>query len=77
LGYKLLLGLYWDGKSTIPLDFSFLREKGKRSAKPYGMSRKELHFIIFCLSNLKSKYETLVNLNLLLICFFGCTIFLT
>ncbi|MBP8945428.1 MAG: transposase [Paludibacteraceae bacterium] len=42
LGYKLLLGLYWDGKSTIPLDFSFLREKGKRSAKPYGMSRKEL-----------------------------------
>jgi hypothetical protein len=43
LGYKLLLGLYWDGKSTIPLDFSLSREKGKRAEKPYGMSRKELY----------------------------------
>ena len=42
LGYKLLLGLYWDGKSMIPLDFSLSREKGKRAEKPYGMSRKEL-----------------------------------
>ncbi|MDN5290667.1 MAG: hypothetical protein PWQ06_906 [Anaerophaga sp.] len=42
LGYKLLLGLYWDGKSMIPLDFSLSREKGKRAEKPWGMSRKEL-----------------------------------
>ena len=42
LGYKLLLGLYWDGKSMIPLDFSLSREKGKRAEKPYGVSRKEL-----------------------------------
>jgi hypothetical protein len=42
LGYKLLLGLYWDGKSMIPLDLSLSREKGKRAEKPWGMSRKEL-----------------------------------
>jgi hypothetical protein len=43
LGYKMLLGLYWDGKSMIPLDFSLSREKGKRVEKPYGMSRKKLN----------------------------------
>jgi hypothetical protein len=42
LGFKLLVMLYWDGKSSIPLDFSLHREKGKKEAKPYGMSKKEL-----------------------------------
>jgi hypothetical protein len=34
--------LYWDGKSSIPLDFSIHREKGKRESRPYGMSKKDL-----------------------------------
>jgi hypothetical protein len=42
LGYKILVMLYWDGKSSIPLDFSIHREKGKRESHPYGMSRKEI-----------------------------------
>ena len=41
LGFKLLVALYWDGKSGIPVDFSLCREKGKRADKPYGMSQKE------------------------------------
>lgn len=42
LGYRLLqLGLY-DGKSFLPLDFSFHREKGKNHEKPYGLTRREL-----------------------------------
>ena len=41
LGYRLLqLGLY-DGKSFIPVDFSFHREKGKNSERPYGLSKSE------------------------------------
>jgi hypothetical protein len=42
LGFRLLTGLYFDGKSTIPVDFSLVREKGKREEKPFGMSKKEL-----------------------------------
>jgi hypothetical protein len=42
LGFKILIMLYWDGKSSIPLDFSIHREKGKRESKPYGMNKKEL-----------------------------------
>ena len=42
LGFKILLMLYWDGKSSIPLDFSIHREKGKRESQPYGMSKKDL-----------------------------------
>jgi hypothetical protein len=41
LGFKLLVALYWDGTSGIPVDFSLCREKGKRADKPYGMSQKE------------------------------------
>ena len=41
LGFKLLVALYWDGKSGIPVDFALCREKGKRTDKPYGMSQKE------------------------------------
>ncbi|MBA3901440.1 MAG: transposase [Bacteroidetes bacterium] len=41
LGYRLLqLGLY-DGKSFLPLNFSFHREKGKNKEKPYGLTRQE------------------------------------
>jgi hypothetical protein len=42
LGFRLLAGLYFDGKSAIPVDFSLVREKGKREEKPFGMSKKEL-----------------------------------
>ena len=42
LGFKILVMLYWDGKSSIPLDFSIHREKGQRESRPYGMSQKEL-----------------------------------
>jgi hypothetical protein len=42
LGFRLLVGLYFDGKSTVPVDFSLVREKGKREEKPFGMSKKEL-----------------------------------
>jgi len=41
LGFKLLVALYRDGKSGIPVDFLLCREKGKRTDKPYGMSQKE------------------------------------
>ena len=42
LGFKILVMLYWDGKSSIPLDFSLHREKGKRESYPYGMTKKDL-----------------------------------
>jgi len=42
LGFKILVMLYWDGKSPVPLDFSIHREKGKREDRPFGMSNKEL-----------------------------------
>jgi len=42
LGFKILVMLYWDGKSSIPLDFSIHREKGQKESRPYGMSEKEL-----------------------------------
>jgi hypothetical protein len=42
LGFRLLTGLYFDGKSAIPVDFSLVREKGQREEKPFGMSKKEL-----------------------------------
>jgi hypothetical protein len=42
LGFKVLVMFYWDGVSSIPLDFSIHREKGKKGQKPYGMSKKEL-----------------------------------
>ena len=42
LGFKLLVMMYWDGKSSIPLDFSLHREKGKKDHRPFGMTQKEL-----------------------------------
>jgi len=42
LGFKALIMLYWDGKSSIPLDFSLHNEKGNRETHPYGMSKKDL-----------------------------------
>ena len=41
LGFKLLAMVYWDGLSTIPLDFSLHREKGRNTDKPYGLKKKE------------------------------------
>jgi len=42
LGLRLLLSCYYDGKSTIPVDFSIHREKGKNDQKPYGLTKKQL-----------------------------------
>jgi len=42
LGLRLLLLCYYDGKSTLPLDFSLHREKGKNEQKPYGLSKTQL-----------------------------------
>ena len=42
LGFKLLVMMYWDGKSSIPLDFSLHREKGRKQERPFGMSKKEI-----------------------------------
>ncbi|MDR1881906.1 MAG: transposase [Prevotella sp.] len=42
LGFKLLVMLYWDGVSSISLDFSIHREKKKREEYPYGMRKKDL-----------------------------------
>jgi predicted nucleic acid-binding Zn finger protein len=42
LRFKLLAMVYWDGLSTIPLDFSLHREKGRNIDKPYGLKKKEL-----------------------------------
>jgi len=39
LGYKLLLLAFFDGRSTIPVDFSLHREKGEE--KNYGLSEEE------------------------------------
>lgn len=40
LGYKLLAGMYWDGTSCIPVDFSLHREKGNKKVTPYGLKKK-------------------------------------
>ena len=42
LGFKQLIMLYWDGKSSIPLDFSLHSEQGNRQTHPYGMTKKDL-----------------------------------
>jgi len=41
-GLRLLLMCYYDGKSTIPVDFSLHREKGKNKKMPYGLKKKHL-----------------------------------
>ena len=35
LGYKLLLSAFFDGKTTIPCDFSLHQKKGKKETKQY------------------------------------------
>jgi len=42
LGFRLLVGLYFDGTSIIPVDFSLVREKGQKADKPFGMLKKHL-----------------------------------
>jgi hypothetical protein len=42
LGFRLLVGLYFDGTSAIHVDFSLVREKGQRAEKPFGMLKKYL-----------------------------------
>jgi hypothetical protein len=45
LGYQLLVMGYYDGVLFIPVDFSFHREKGKNSKKPYGLKAKHLKHV--------------------------------
>ena len=35
MGYKLLLSAFFDGKATIPCDFSLHQKKGKKETKQY------------------------------------------
>ncbi len=42
LGFKLLLVGFWDGKSLIPLDFSYHSEKGKNKKRPFSLSIRQL-----------------------------------
>jgi predicted nucleic acid-binding Zn finger protein len=55
LGFKLLVMMYWDGKSSIPLDFSLHREKGKKQERPFGMSKKEIRKQYSC-KRIKDSY---------------------
>jgi hypothetical protein len=41
IGYKALVLCYYDGISTIPIDFSFHREKGKDAKKPFGLTKAQ------------------------------------
>lgn len=41
LGLRLLTLGYYDGKSFLPMDFSFHREKGKRSDRPFGLKKSD------------------------------------
>jgi Transposase DDE domain. len=41
LGFKILVAMYWDGKSSVPIDFSIHNEKGKKESRPYGMSKSD------------------------------------
>ena len=42
LGFKFLLLAFWDGKSLIPLDFSYHSEKGKNKKYPFGLHKRQL-----------------------------------
>lgn len=42
LGFKNLVLAFWDGVSTIPLDFSFQSEQGKNKNRPFGLTFKEI-----------------------------------
>lgn len=42
IGFKLLLGLYYDGISMLPVAFSLHRERGKNVDKPFGFKKREL-----------------------------------
>ena len=55
LGFKLLVMMCWDGKSSIPLDFSLHREKGKNQERPFGMSKKQIRKQYSC-KRIKDSY---------------------
>jgi hypothetical protein len=55
LGFKLLVMMYWDGKSSIPLDFSLHREQGSKQERPYGMAKKQLREQYSC-KRIKDSY---------------------
>ena len=55
LGFKLLVMMYWDGKSSIPLDFSLHREKGKKQERPFGMTKKQIRKQYSC-KRIKDSY---------------------
>lgn len=42
LGFKMLVGLFFDGISSIPLDFSLHRENGSKKSEQYGLKKKDL-----------------------------------
>ena len=42
LGFKLLVCNFFDGISSIPIDFSFHRENGSKKSEQYGLKKSEL-----------------------------------
>ena len=42
LGFKLLVCNFFDGISSIPIDFSFHRENGSKKSEQYGLKKEEL-----------------------------------
>jgi len=42
LGFKLLVCNFFDGISSIPIDYSFHRENGSKKSEQYGLKREEL-----------------------------------
>lgn len=42
LGYKVVVSMFYDGISCLPVDFTIHREGGKNKNKPYGMKKSEL-----------------------------------
>lgn len=55
LGFKLLVMMYWDGKSSIPLDFCLHREKRKKQERPFEMTKKQIRKQYSC-KRIKDSY---------------------
>ena len=65
LGYKTLVGSYWDGASLIPIDFSIHREKRdgkiKKKQKQIAKKREKIAGIKSTVKQMKNKIKELKN----------------
>ena len=78
LGYKLLLSAFFDGKATIPCDFSLHQEKGNKETKLYiglgsyqscdlnnqiaDIMLRHLTYTVMALEKRCTKHQTMVEL---------------